>query len=166
MDSFEDDRWSENDDEYEIGYRKPPKHSRFKKGESGNPRGKSRGTKNSATLLKQSLLASVLVKQNGHETKTTKLRVIVTRLIHQAMKGHYPSIRLLLRSAGLDRGLNEPKHERQGDYNGLDTKHEKGVKSVHDQPSTDSPTVRYPRQMHGVADWPSLAARRRMPALR
>ena len=114
MESFEDDRWSENDDEYEVGYRKPPKHSRFKKGQSGNPRGKSRGTKNSATLLKQALLASVLGKQNGHETKTTKLRVIVTRLIHQAMKNHYPSIRLLLRSAGLDRRLNESKHERQG----------------------------------------------------
>ncbi len=40
-------------------------------------------------LLKQALLASVLVKQNGHETKTTKLRVMVIRLIHQAMKGHY-----------------------------------------------------------------------------
>jgi hypothetical protein len=114
MESFEDDRWSENDDEYEVGYRKPPKHSRFKKGQSGNPRGKPRGTKNSATLLKQALLASVLVKQNGHETKTTKLRFIVTRLIRQAMQGDYPSIRLLLRYAGLDRRLNEQKHESRG----------------------------------------------------
>src|SRR5208282_4790315 len=113
MESFEDEGRSKND-EYEVGYRKPPKHSRFKKGQSGNPRGKPRGTKNSATLLKQALLASVLVKQNGHQTKTTKLRVIVTRLIHQAMQGDYSSIRLLLRYAGLDRRLNEPKHERQG----------------------------------------------------
>jgi len=114
MESFEDEGWSENDDEYEVGYRKPPKHSRFKKGQSGNPRGKPRGTKNSATLLKQALLASVLVKQNGHQTKTTKLRVIVTRLIHQAMQGDYPSIRLLIRYAGLDRLLNEPKHKHGG----------------------------------------------------
>src|SRR5208282_1121644 len=113
MESFEDEGRSKND-EYEVGYRKPPKHSRFKKGQSGNPRGKPRGTKNSATLLKQALLASVLVKQNGHQTKTTKLRVIVTRLIHQAMQGDYPSIRLLLRYAGLDRLLNEPKHEPGG----------------------------------------------------
>jgi hypothetical protein len=114
MQSFEDEGWSENDDEYEVGYRKPPKHSRFQKGQSGNPRGKPHGRKNSATLLKQALLASVLVKQNGHQTKTTKLRVIVTRLIHQAMQGDYPSIRLLLRYAGLDRLLNEPKHEPGG----------------------------------------------------
>ncbi len=114
MESFEDEGWSEHADDYKVGYRKPPRHSRFKKGQSGNPRGKPRGTKNSATLLKQALLASVLVKQNGHQAKTTKLRAIVTRLIHQAMQGDYPSIRLLIRYAGLDRRLNEPKHEQGG----------------------------------------------------
>jgi hypothetical protein len=114
MESFNNDRRSEYHDEYEVGYRKPPKHSRFKKGRSGNPRGKPRGTKNSATFLKQALLASVLVKQNEHQTKTTKLRVIVTRLIHQAMQADYLSIRLLLRYSGLDRRLNEPEHESQG----------------------------------------------------
>ena len=72
MEYFEDDRWSEDNDR-EVGYRKPPKYSRFKKGQSGNPRGKPNGTKNSATLLKQALLASVLVKQNGRQSKTTKL---------------------------------------------------------------------------------------------
>ena len=114
MESLEDEGWSEHADDYKVGYRKPPKHSRFKKGISGNPRGKPRGTQNSATLLKQALLASVLVKQNGHQIKATKLRVIVTRLIQQAMQGDYPSIQLLLRYAGLDRLLNEPKHEYGG----------------------------------------------------
>jgi Family of unknown function (DUF5681) len=113
MGPFDNESWSENDEDYEVGYRKPPRHSRFKKGQSGNPRGKLGGTKNSATLLKQALLAAVLVKQNGHETKTTKLRVIVTRLVHQAMQGNYASIRLLLRYAGLDRRLSEPKQESQ-----------------------------------------------------
>jgi hypothetical protein len=57
----------------------------------------------SATLLEQAPLASVPVKQNWPLSKTTKLRVIVTRLIHQAMQGGYPSIRLLLRCSALDR---------------------------------------------------------------
>jgi len=114
MESIEDDRWSENDDKHEVGYRKPPKHSRFKKGHSGNLRGKPPGTKNSATLLKQALLASVLIKQNGRQTKTTKLWVIVTRLIHQVMKVDYTSIRILFRYAGLDRLLNEPEHKPRG----------------------------------------------------
>jgi uncharacterized protein DUF5681 len=114
MESFEDDGWSEEGDDHEVGYRKPPKHSRFKKGHSGNPRGKPRGTKNSATLLRQALLASVLIKQNGRQTKTTKLQVIVRRLVHQAMKGDYTSIRILFRYAGLDRLINEPEHQPQG----------------------------------------------------
>jgi hypothetical protein len=56
-----------------------------------------------ATLLEQAPLASMLVKQNERRSKTTKLRAIVTRLIHQAMQGGYPSIRLLLRYSALDR---------------------------------------------------------------
>jgi hypothetical protein len=50
----------------------------------------------------------VLVKQSGRQTSTTKLKVIVTRIVHQAMQGDYPSIRLLFSYAGLDRLLNAP----------------------------------------------------------
>ena len=35
---------------YEVGYRKPPVGTRFKKGQSGNPAGRPRGTVNLATL--------------------------------------------------------------------------------------------------------------------
>jgi len=37
--------------DYEVGYRKPPGHTRFTKGRSGNPRGRSPGAKNLKTLL-------------------------------------------------------------------------------------------------------------------
>ena len=30
--------------EYEVGYKKPPKEGQFKKGQSGNPRGRPKGT--------------------------------------------------------------------------------------------------------------------------
>ena len=40
---------------YEVGYGKPPLHTRFQKGESGNPKGRPRGKKNMATLLSTAL---------------------------------------------------------------------------------------------------------------
>jgi hypothetical protein len=110
----DDDEMSESDDGYQVGYRKPPKQSRFKPGRSGNPQGKPRGTKNALTLLKRALLEPVLVKRNGRETKATKLRVIVTQLVNQAMKGDYFSILLLLRYAGLDRQLNKTRVQQGG----------------------------------------------------
>ena len=85
----------------------------WKKGQSGNRKGKARGIKNSATLLKHALLESVLVKQNGRETETTKLKSIVTRIVHQAMQGDHPSVRLLFRYAGLDCLLRAANDEQQ-----------------------------------------------------
>lgn len=38
---------------YRVGYGKPPKHSQFKKGASGNPRGRRKGSKNRSTLIRQ-----------------------------------------------------------------------------------------------------------------
>ena len=41
--------------DYEVGYGKPPRHSRFVKGQSGNPRGRPAGAKNFTTLLEEAL---------------------------------------------------------------------------------------------------------------
>jgi len=54
--------------DYEVGYGKPPRHSRFKKGESSaNPRGRPR--KEMATLLFEGLNKKVVVTENGRRRK-------------------------------------------------------------------------------------------------
>src|SRR5438105_15886877 len=66
--------------DYLVGYGKPPLHTRFQKGRSGNPNGRPRGRKNMSTLLSDALNGSVVVVENGRRKKITKREAIVTQL--------------------------------------------------------------------------------------
>jgi hypothetical protein len=52
---------SDDKPDYEVGYGKPPPHTRFVQGLSGNPRGRPRGAKNIKTLLPKALNERVVV---------------------------------------------------------------------------------------------------------
>ncbi len=63
--------------DYSVGYGKPPEHTRFKKGHSGNGQGRPRGVKNLATLLGAALDEKVIVTENGRRRKITKREAII-----------------------------------------------------------------------------------------
>jgi uncharacterized protein DUF5681 len=113
---FSDDQESsESDKEFEVGYKRPPKHSRFRPGQSGSPKGKPLGAKHAATVLKHALLEVVDVKQGGRAIKTTIDWVIATQIVNQAMRGDYVSVQMLFKYADLDRKF----HETEREYGGL-----------------------------------------------
>ena len=72
---------------YEVGYKKPPQSSRFKKGESGNPSGRPRGSKNLATLLEKELRQRVVVNENGRRRSITKQEAMVKHLVTKQYRG-------------------------------------------------------------------------------
>ena len=84
------------DSNYEIGYGRPPRHTRFKKGQSGNPKGRPNGSKNAATLLKEALHEEVVVSENGRRRKVTKLEAAMKQLANRAAAGDHRSLQLLL----------------------------------------------------------------------
>src|SRR5260370_30614119 len=69
--------------DYEVGYGKPPLHTRFKKGQSGNPRGRPRGAKNLTTLLIDALNQPVVVTENGRRRQIAKRELGIPQPVHK-----------------------------------------------------------------------------------
>ena len=82
--------------EYEVGYGKPPRHSRFAKGQSGNPRGRPAGAKNLSTLLSDALNETVVVTENGGRRKVSKRQAIITQLVNRSATADFRAIKILL----------------------------------------------------------------------
>lgn len=71
-----------------VGYGRPPEANRFKSGQSGNPSGRPKGSKNLATLARNHLRSMVTVRENGRERRMSKLDVGITKMINRfAEKG-------------------------------------------------------------------------------
>jgi len=83
--------------DYEVGYKKPPKHSQFKKGQSGNPRGRPRGAKNFATLFNEALDEKVVIIENGRHRKITKREAMFKQLANRAAQGDPKATQTVLR---------------------------------------------------------------------
>jgi hypothetical protein len=72
---------------YEVGYGKPPEATRFRKGKSGNPKGKPKGAKNFATVIAKTVNETVIVQENGRRKKITKLEAMIKQLVNKAASG-------------------------------------------------------------------------------
>jgi hypothetical protein len=79
---------------YEVGYGRPPAEYRFKKGVSGNPEGRRKGTKNFATIFMKAMSQSVTITENGKRRKISKLDAAVTQLANDAARGDKKAIQL------------------------------------------------------------------------
>ena len=81
--------------DYEVSYGKPPRHTRFKKGEaSANPRGRPR--KNLAASLIEGLNKRVVVTENGRRRKIAVREAITSQLINKSATADLRAIKMLL----------------------------------------------------------------------
>ena len=81
---------------YAIGYQKPPIQSQFKKGRSGNPKGRPKGSENFATLIERELKKKVSITEHGVQKRVSKRHVTVKRIVNNAAGGDPKAISILL----------------------------------------------------------------------
>ncbi len=95
----DDDRRKNGDDAYTVGYRKPPAHSRFKPGQSGNPKGKKKGNKSFKATV-GSIFSEKIKVQTPRGTKTmSKLEALVRTNMNNALQGDPKAIDQVLKMA-------------------------------------------------------------------
>lgn len=87
---------STNDDNEAIGYGRPPTKTRFQKGQSGNPRGRRKGSTNFSTDLKYTLQALVVVQDRGKPKKISTQRAMLMLAREKALKGDWRALDRLL----------------------------------------------------------------------
>ncbi len=100
--------------EYTVGHGKPPAHSRWRKGQSGNPSG---GRKSQATPLQylDSILAEmVTVNEGGKPRKICKLEAFVRLLVHGALNGDKQCMKILIELLReLEKAKDEPRSQNE-----------------------------------------------------
>ena len=87
-------------DKDEIGYGRPPKRTQFRKGVSGNPKGRPKESRNLATVLAKALQERVVVNENGRRRTVTKLDAAVAQLVNKSASGDLAALRQLMTLAG------------------------------------------------------------------
>jgi hypothetical protein len=99
--------------DYDVGYGKPPKTSRFKPGSSGNPKGRPRRKPTAlAEIIGGVLSASIAYQERGRTKTTTRHQLSLKMLIERAMKGNLDAADLVLKVRAQGQRFGEVGIER------------------------------------------------------
>lgn len=79
-----------------VGYCKPPRHARFKPGQSGNPRGRPRKNRSVEALIKRELDSTIVLKEGGRELRISKREALIKQLVNRAISGDQKPMQLVL----------------------------------------------------------------------
>jgi len=90
----------DEDLEYTVGYQKPPRHTQFKPGQSGNPQGRAKKVETVDDVVADEFNRFMTVKEGRKRRRLSKLRVVVRQHINKAAGGDVRSADMLLKRSG------------------------------------------------------------------
>jgi hypothetical protein len=88
-----------SEDDFKVGYKRPPRHSRFQPGISGNPRGRQKAVRNLGSDVKRTLETPVRLNEQGKARRVSTQEAALLRLREKALKGDARSLDRLLQLA-------------------------------------------------------------------
>ena len=83
-------------DDYEVGYQKPPKNTRFQKGVSGNPTGRPKKAANFHSIFMKESVSLMTINDNGQRKRISKLEGIAKQMHNKALTGNIPAMRMYI----------------------------------------------------------------------
>jgi len=125
-----------NQDKHRVGYMSPPKHTRFKKGSSGNPGGRPKKQDNIYTLLQRVLKRKVRLQGTGRQMQIRE--ALIRKLRDLALSGDQRALSLqrrILEEAGIGQTEHiDPEEKKRRVLNAL---RRMGVTVINDGDSND-----------------------------
>jgi hypothetical protein len=91
-----------------VGYRRPPVDNQFKPGQSGNPTGRAKGSRNLKTLFQKILREEVSLREGAEIKKISKAEAIMRGVVVGALRGDTRSLAILFRLAEQAGEFEEP----------------------------------------------------------
>jgi hypothetical protein len=101
-----------------VGFGKPPREHRFKPGNSGNPKGRPKGSLNIATSFAKAIREKVVINENGRRKTISKLEALWKQMANKAISGDVAAARLLLQMMQ----FSDSFVEEQGEASRLDAR--------------------------------------------
>jgi hypothetical protein len=104
----------DEDDDDRVGYGKPPKHTQFRPGKSGNPRGRARAIefRDWESPIQKYMLEPITVTIKGKKEKVPVVDALIKTAIKRALEGCTKSLKVLLDGSGGLKALIQ-EQERQ-----------------------------------------------------
>ena len=82
--------------DYEVGRGKPPRSSQFKPGQSGNPGGRKKGSRNFKTIVLEVLDSEIELTEGGRTRRVPMIEALMLRQVQEGLRGHLRAIDSLL----------------------------------------------------------------------
>ncbi len=100
---------------YEVGYARPPKRSQFRPGQSGNPKGRPKGAKNEATIIRAILNRQIEIRDGSRTRKVSVMEGMLLSFAQEGLKGNPKAAAFLLNRYRLAEGLAPEANELDQD---------------------------------------------------